>query len=402
MLITRGKNLRASDKNVSRTLFLLQALGSVALRCQTRSPRRCGATLVLITILLPVVFILAGFAINLSYMQFVQTRAQLAADAAAGSAGRVFAITGNQAAAIQAARDVAARNPIANKVLPLEAIDFEFGTSTRSSLAEPYVFTPGPNGNSVRLTTHSLASGVGGDIDPLFPLFGSVIQIRPLRSSTCTQLDLDIALVIDRSGSMAYSSNEISMYPPKPLYAPTGWVFGDPVPPNARWLDAIAAVQVFIGQLNDSPQNELLSLSVYNHAVSTPQPLTSNYLSVVSNLMLISSNFGAGGTNIGDGIREGIGALSDPTRRRPWATPVIIVLTDGVHNYGTHPVSAAHEAAENKVTVFTLTFSDEAEQGLMEQVASIGGGKHYHAVTAAQLQAAFREIAGRLPTLITK
>lgn len=363
---------------------------------------RRGATLVLVTILLPVAFILAGFAINLSYLQLVQTEAQIAVDASASAAGRVFAITGSQNEAIQAARDVAARNPIANKVLPLEAIDFEFGTSTRASLAEPYVFTAGPNGNSVRLTTKSLASGAGGDISPVFPLFGSVMQLRPMRSATSTQLDLDIALVIDRSGSMAYSSGEISMYPPNPIYAPSDWVFGDPVPPHARWLDAIAAVQAFIAQLNDSPQNELLSLSVYNHYVSTPQPLTSSYQLIVSSLTTISGQFDSGGTNIGDGILEGIGALADPTKRRAWATPVIIVLTDGVHNYGTHPISAAYAAKGNKVTVYTLTFSDEAEQGLMQEVASIAGGKHYHAVTAAQLQAAFREIAGQLPTLITK
>ncbi len=366
------------------------------------SNNRRGATLVLMTILLPVLLILSGFAINLSYLQLVQTETQIATDAAANAAGRVFAITQDEQAARAAAQAVAARNPIGTKILPLEEIDFEFGVSTRSNLNAPFEFTVAPSGNAVRLTTRSLAAGAGGDIDPVFPLFGSVIQFRPLRTATCTQVDLDIALVIDRSGSMAYSSGEISAYPPNPTHAPVDWTFGDPVPSHARWLDAVAAVQVFIGQLNTTPQNELLSLSVYNDTVSTPQPLTADYPLIVSGLTTISAHFTAGGTNIGDGILEGMGAVSDASRHRPWATPVLIVLTDGVHNYGTSPIDAANSARAQEITVFTITFSDEAEQTLMESVANAAGGQHYHAVNASQLQAAFREIAGRLPTLISR
>jgi Ca-activated chloride channel homolog len=371
--------------------------------CSTRKPAaRRGAMLVLITILLPVLFVLAGMAINLCYIQLIQTKTQIATDAAASAAGRVFAITGDQAAAKQAARDVAARNPIVTKVLPLNDIDFEFGYASRNSINEPYHFVEGGEGNAVRLTTRSLAGGIGGDLAPVFPLFGSVIQIRPTRVATSAQLDLDISLVIDRSGSMAYASSEVSAYPPNPMHAPAGWVFGDPVPPQARWLDAIAAVQVFISQIEASPQNEKLSLSVYNHHVSTPQPLTHDYAQIISSLTNISGNFISGGTNIGDGVLEGIGALGDANRRRPWATPVIILLTDGVHNYGTSPNHAANVARDNKVTIFTLTFSDEANQSSMQQVANISGGKHYHAVTAAQLQTAFREIAAQLPSLIIR
>lgn len=54
-------------------------------------------------------------------------------------------------------------------------------------------------------------------------------------------------------------SYKISMDPPDPSSAPAGWDFGDPVPPNARWLDLIAAVQVFNNELTASPQEELLS-----------------------------------------------------------------------------------------------------------------------------------------------
>lgn len=78
---------------------------------------RRAAVLALVVIMVPVLFILAGFAINLSYIQYVQTRSQIATDACASVAGRVYAMTGDQEAAIEAAKDVAARNPISTKVL---------------------------------------------------------------------------------------------------------------------------------------------------------------------------------------------------------------------------------------------------------------------------------------------
>jgi Ca-activated chloride channel family protein len=52
--------------------------------------------------------------------------------------------------------------------------------------------------------------------------------------------------------------------------------------------------------------------------------------------------------------------------------------------------------------IFTVTFSDEANQAAMQQVASIGLGKHFHAPNAASLIAVFGEIAKFLPTLITE
>jgi hypothetical protein len=39
---------------------------------------------------------------------------------------------------------------------------------------------------------------------------------------------------------------------------------------------------------------------------------------------------------------------------------------------------------------------------LMQSVASVGGGKHYHAATASQLNQVFESIAKDLPILTTK
>jgi hypothetical protein len=49
-----------------------------------------------------------------------------------------------------------------------------------------------------------------------------------------------------------------------------------------------------------------------------------------------------------------------------------------------------------------VTFGEGADQNLMQDVAEIGGGKHYHAATGAELVAIFEEIANNLPTILTK
>lgn len=370
---------------------------------RARQPhRRTGAAMVLIVILLPALFALAAFAVNVAYMESVNTEIQVATDAGARAAGRTYAVTGDQAKAVSAAQDAVKRNPIGSYVVPITAADLEFGISTRASESDTYTFTPAKEGNAVRLATNTLASGKGSAIQTFFPFLTNNFALRPLKSAVSTQGVIDIALVVDRSGSMAYSSTETANYPPAPAAAPPGWDFGDPVPPQARWLDLIAAVQVFNNELNRTPQEELLSLVMYDHKSDFAVPLTDNYRRVTRRLAQESASFAAGGTNIGIGIYTAEWALLRSGQARNHAAKVSVVMTDGVHNYRHDPVHAAKKSAENGIMVFTVTFSDEADQALMKRVADQGGGQHFHAVTAAQLRAAFQDIARQLPTLLTQ
>ncbi len=365
-----------------------------------QAPRR-GATMVLVAILLPVLFAIAAFAINVAHIESATTDIQIASDASVRAASRAYVLTGDKTLALAAAQDMARRNPIGDFVLPLQAGDLEFGVSNRYSANESYQFEPTGDGNAVRLTTRTLASS-GEGIDPVFPFFGSLFQIQPERSAVSTQGVIDVALVVDRSGSMAYSASEVAAYPPAPQSAPRGWDFGDPVPRNARWLDLIASVRVFTKELTDSPIEELLSLTVYDDRSKTPLQLSDQYQPIHDHLVSISRNFDAGGTNIGGGMLGGRRAVLNQARGRSYSSKVIVVMTDGVHNYGTHPMGAARTIAKSGITLFTITFSDEADQALMRKVANHCGGEHFHAVTAEQLKEAFRSIARRLPTILTK
>lgn len=364
-------------------------------------PKRRGAMMVLIVIMLPVLFLIAAFAVNIAYIELVRTEAQIATDVACRAAGRTYAETQDINAAIAAAQTVANRNTVGGQPFPLAASDLEFGLSLRPSLASRYSFEPSATINAVRVTSTSFATG-SSTVSQLMAGIGPSFTIGPVKSAISTQTDLDIALVIDRSGSMAYAANEPAAYPPNPAAAPVGWDFGHPVPPNARWLDAIAAVNVFLDTMNDTPQLERIGLATYNNVSAIDSHVTSNYSDIISGLNVYSLAYHEGGTNIGDGILAGVNILSASVSSRPWATRVIVVMTDGIHNTGTWPEWAAQQAANNGIMVFSVTFSNEAPQWLMQSVANIGGGQHYHAVDAVQLRDAFRDIAKQLPTLLTQ
>jgi len=380
-------------------MVLLQPVQSTEreFRCPARSRR--GAMMVLIVILLPVLFLLSAFAINIAYIELVRTELQIATDAAGRAAGSAYATTGSQSAAFNAAKSVAERNTVAGAPFSISMSDLEFGLAVRNSLNDRYSFSPSGTPNAVQLTTNSFFNG--GGVQPFLPGLSPGIQIRSIRSAVTAQVEVDIALVIDRSGSMAYSAAEIAQYPPIPAAAPSGWTFGDPVPPNARWLDTIAAVNVFLQELNNSPQTERVSLVTFSHWTNGDVYLNGSYTDITNALTNYSYSFQSGGTAIGDGIYHGLSTLNH-SGDRDWASKVVVVMTDGIQNYGSYPVWAAQYAAQEGVLVFTITFSNEADVPLMQWVASEGKGLHYHAVDANQLRNAFQDIARRLPTLLTR
>ena len=77
---------------------------------------RRGATMVLVVILLPALFALASFAINVAHMESLNTELQIATDAAVRAAGRAYADTGDKNIALAAAQTAASKNKIGNYV----------------------------------------------------------------------------------------------------------------------------------------------------------------------------------------------------------------------------------------------------------------------------------------------
>jgi len=368
---------------------------------------RAGAMLPLVALLLPVMLILCSFVINIAYMELTRTELRIASDAATRAAGFSLSSTQDQAQARALARDAASRNKVAGKATQLADADIVFGVSRRTSISQRYDFKPGgSNANAVQVSARRDASSLSGAVNLIAPTFGAAKQFGPTQQAVSTQVECDIALVLDRSGSMAYadfeSSETMAGAGQPPSQAPAGWQFCDPAPPGSRWLALVDATTVFLNSLKKSPQNEFLSLVTYSDAAKRDLELSGTYGKVLPALDGYTKTFCSGFTNIHDGIAQGVNSLNDAATTRPWAVKVVIVLTDGRRTKGADPVLAAGDAFSQGITVYTVTFSKEADITAMKAVALKGGGEHFHASTGAELKKVFSTIAGKLPLLLTR
>ncbi len=137
-----------------------------------------------------------------------------------------------------------------------------------------------------------------------------------------------------------------------------------------------------------------------------------------------------GGTNIADGIREGMNVLDTGRGHngRPGSVHIIALMTDGLANE--YPSDGCHndkylwprdpsesddpdmsereniaadcviyyalEARKENITIYTITLGWGADQDLMKAVADITGGDHYHAVQSEELGAIFEKLYERI------
>ncbi len=353
-----------------------------------RHGRRKGATMAMLAILMPVMIGVSAMAINLVYMEMTRTELQISMDIAARAGGRTLAVTENQQQAIATVEHMLAQNPYANRVLTIDETDIDFGVSVRYSDAERYQFSAGTSPNALRIESNGT-----NDVPMLFPTLGVPIHHRPIKAAICTKVELDISLVIDRSGSMAWDSAGN-----KPG---EDWAFGDRVPDDSRWLCAVVAVNGFLNVMEQSIHDERVTLTTYAGNASNELPLTNDYESIRNALDVHTNSFAGGSTGIGNGILDGVDALKHPAYAREWATRVLVVMSDGLQTTGIDELEAARLAADDRVMIYTVTFSDQADAQAMQEVAAAAAGKHYHADDSDQLNHVFQEIAKGLPTLIT-
>ncbi|MGY8768971.1 MAG: vWA domain-containing protein, partial [Pirellulales bacterium] len=182
---------------------------------------------------------------------------------------------------------------------------------------------------------------------------------------------------------------------------PRGWNNCDPIPRNARWNDLVKSVDSFLGELEQTPQLELVSMCSYSSSSSIDEQLTEYYRDIERKVDSYSNRFCGGSTNVTSGMDRGISTLTNDRYTRAYTSKTMVVMTDGNHNRGASPTTAATRAREKDITIHTITFSDGANQQLMKKVAEIGNGKHWHAPSGSKLEEIFKEIARNAPTLLT-
>ena len=335
-----------------------------------RQPPRKGAMLVLIAFTLPLIVMMAAFAIDTAWMQLVRTELRTATDAAARAGAKTLSLRQNEAAARAAAIDAASRNQVAGTPLQVRGGEVEIGQASQSSRNSRFVFAPGgTRKNAIRVNGNRTAGSAGGPVDLFLGRVMGVSSFEPTQTATSTQLDRDICLVLDRSGSM----------------------FG----PKIR--DLKRAVAAFLDSLDSTLPEEQVSLVSYSTFSRIDERLTTNYGTIRSTA---DSFLASGFTAIGLALQDGLRAMNDG-RRRPFAVPLIVLMTDGRHNTGIEPIIPAQTAAAQDIEVHTITFGGNADFPRMRDVANATGGRHFHAPDAAALERIFREIASTLPVLIT-
>lgn len=324
--------------------------------------------LVLIVFCLIVLFAMAALSIDIAYMHLTRAELRTATDAAARAGAEALGRLQDEQEAKEAAISFAARNTVAGDPLLLNEADVVLGSTQFIDGRFQFVAGATPS-NSIRVTGMRTADSRSGSI-PLF--FGQLMgqpEFQPVQNATAARVDVDIALVLDISGSMGS---------------------------NNRFEGLKNAVNVFVNELNSTPQDEFVSMSVYSSTALKAVPMTSNMTTIRNRL----NDFRPGGmTAIGRGMQTGLTTYNDPNAR-PFALRAMIVMTDGNHNTGINPRDVVPACLDENVKVHTITFSRGANQSLMRQVASAGGGIHLHANNNSQLAQAFRDIARQLSVML--
>jgi Ca-activated chloride channel family protein len=370
---------------------------------RTSNDTRRGAMLVLIAICLPLCIIMAAFAIDVAWMQLVRTELRTATDAAARAGAKELSLSQNETAARKRAKQAARRNRVAGDPLRLANRDIEIGKSTQATPTSRFKFTPGgAKPNAVRVTGKRTESSKSGPVNLLFAGVLGVDQFKPQETATSTQLDRDICLVVDRSGSMMESLDGGRN--------PQGKC-DKPHPTKSRWGALSIAVKAFLDELAKTVQDEHVALASYSsnttecgnrYRIATiDSDLVSDYTKIDDEIDRIGSKPVKGRTSISAGLDKAIEVLTGK-KTRPFAVKTIVLMTDGIHNLGKEPLESAKDAKKKDIVIHTITFSDDADIKRMKEVAAETGGKHFHAPDGASLVKIFKEIAATLPVLTTE
>lgn len=205
-----------------------------------------------------------------------------------------------------------------------------------------------------QLSNGYFAAASDGQLSVLFDLQAAEIPAGP-------RPDTAVALVIDRSGSMA----------------------------SEKIRQARRAAKMLVSRLGPRDQIAIITYSS-DYAVDLPLTRLEGQRNRINRV--IDEILDGGGTNLSGGLQAGLKSLR---RADPAAARRLILLSDGHANQGiTDPtaiVEIAAEARRSGVTISTLGVGVDFHEDLMTQVAQSAGGGYYYARNGAAIADAFTE-----------
>ena len=293
-----------------------------------------------------------------------------ATDAASKAAALELSRTQDINQAIARGQQIASRNLVDGTPLQLSPGDFQFGRSEEQGGGR-FAFHGGESPtNSVQVNGRRTQDSLSGPVPHFFGNIFKVEFFEPTANATATYIERDVVLVVDRSGSMQ----------------------------GQKFNDLVSAIDIFVATLNATPVEERVGLASYSDRATQDVQLTTNLAQISSTM----ANLPVGGfTSISRGMQAGE-AIMNHGRSADFVERTMIVMTDGRHNRGPEPRIVAQSLAANNVQIHTITFGSDADQPRMQEVAQIGSGQHFHALTGDQLRDIYREIALTLSTVMTE
>ncbi|TWT55144.1 von Willebrand factor type A domain protein [Rubripirellula amarantea] len=339
-------------------------------RDQRKGNRRKGAMLYLILIMMIGFMIAVAFSVDIAHMHLARTELRSATDAAAKAAAIELSITLDPDLAVTRGQEIAAANTVNGEPLQVRADEFVFGRSRELNSGKFDFTVGGVPSNSVQVDGKRTSGSLSGPV-PLF--FGNIFGVNafePETTATATYIERDIVLVVDRSGSMQ----------------------------GQKFADLVTAIDVFVATLDGTPVEEQVGLASYNDFATEDVELTGDLTEITDGMRALPVG---GFTSISRGMAAGA-AIMDRSRNPDFVERTLIVMTDGNHNRGPEPSTVATTLAADGVVIHTITFGRDADKRRMRDVATIGGGRTFHADDGADLIEIYREIALTLSTMMTQ
>ncbi len=180
---------------------------------------------------------------------------------------------------------------------------------------------------------------------------------------------------------------------------------GVPAQPMQAVKEAVTVMMDIIVELDT---DDMTSLEIYGTTGRHEIDLTRDYSLVSERLNEMQASHYDNCTCMGAGLERAIEELNSE-RARGASRKMIILLTDGNANVGKGGLSAtayalqqAEIAAEQGFRIFCVSVGANSNQVLMQQIADIGNGEHFHAEGSIDqysddLADIFRRLGGKRP-----
>lgn len=366
---------------------------------------RDGNFAITTALILPVLFMAVGIALDVTEMSRTQERLQNSVDAAALGAASAMA-----SQSMSEANAKALAKSFVKGHMAVSATD-----ATNLSVPDVTVTQTAPSANAKTFKVE-VKSSFNVPLSGFQALLGfnhaRVSAVGIAESSLETKSPLSMYLVLDQSGSMQWVTSAVDTSQSKCYnYYEENWP--NPVYESPCYIKKINSLKTAVGALADQfetsdPNHEYIRTGAisYSSSAFTPTPLAWGTSGVKTYVNALSAS---GGTNSGNAFKTAYQALSAATETaahvaKTGLTPAkyIVFMTDGANdntNIDTTTKAWCDAAKAEGIKVYSVAFVAPDRGKQLLSYCSSGTGYYFAAENVTQLITAFQLIASKTSKL---